>query len=91
MANNIELDNEDEDIFSNKDISQNPPSKDNRIIPTWLTRDFLSWLDRYHPEIRMIGGLSQHELARLIREFEYFAGGQYGFTVQEWKSNLPRR
>ncbi len=91
MTNDRYFDDEDENIFSDKDVSHNAPPKGNRIIPTWLTGDFMAWLDRYHPEIPTISNLSRRDLEQLINEFEYSVDQRYDFTIQEWQSNLRRR
>jgi hypothetical protein len=90
MTNKRYFDDEDENIFSDKEISHNTPSKGNRIIPTWLMGDFNAWLDRYHPEILMVSNLSQRDLKPLIDEFEYSVGQHYDYTIQEWQYNLRR-
>lgn len=91
MTNNTNFGDEDENIFSEEDISYDAPAKGNRIIPSWLMGDFMAWLDRYHPEIPMIRNLPRHKLEQFINEFEYFNGQRYDFTVEEWQYNLRFR
>ena len=91
MDNTKYFDDEDENIFSDEDISYDTSSKAPRPIPTWLMTEFWAWLDRFHPEIQMVSKLSRFELDQLIHDFEAFAGRQYGYTVRDWQHNLRGR
>jgi len=91
MTDQKDFADEDENIFSEEDISQNSPSKGNRIIPTWLMGDFMSWLARDHPEISMLWNLSRPRMSQLIKEFEYTAGKRYKYTVQDWEHDFKLR
>ncbi|QBD82978.1 hypothetical protein EPA93_46265 [Ktedonosporobacter rubrisoli] len=91
MNNDRDFDDEDKNIFSDKEISQIAPSKGNRIIPTWLKGDLMSWFDCYHPEISMLSNLPRCDLEQFINEFEYFTGKHYDFTLQEWQYALKHQ
>lgn len=91
MADTTDFNEEDDTIFSDEDIAQDPLSKGNRLIPTGITSDFIAWLARYHPEITMLKGIPLRKLEALVDEFEYFYSCNYDFTPQEWRFNLERR
>jgi hypothetical protein len=91
MDNTKYFDDEDENIFSDEDISYDPSSKAPHPIPTWLMAEFLAWLDRFHPKIQMLSTLSRSELGQLIRDFETFTGCGYDYKVQDWQRSLRER
>lgn len=91
MNDNEYFDDEDEKIFSDEDISYDTPSKVPRIVSAWLMTDFLAWLDRFHPELRMVSLLPQRELSQLIKDFEFSIGKHYNYEVQDWRHSLKGR
>jgi len=90
MNNNKYFDDEDENIFSDKDISHDAPLKAPRPVPTWLMTEFLAWLDRSYPDLQMVSNLSRNRLSQLIRDFEFSIGQHYDYTAQDWQHSLQR-
>jgi hypothetical protein len=91
MDNTKYFDDEDENIFSDEDISYDTSSKAPRPVPTWLMTEFLAWLDRFHPKIQMVSKLSRLELGQLIRDFETFAGYKHDYDTRDWQHSLRER
>ncbi len=91
MNNNTYFDEEDENIFSDEDISYDTPSKAPLPVKGRHMAEFLAWLDRFHPELQVVSTLSLHKLSQLIGEYELAIGRSSGYTPQEWQYSLRKQ
>lgn len=88
MTRNNTIDDGDEDIFSDKDISQHAPAKGFRYIPAWLMAEFMAWLSNYHKEIRMFRNMPRDKLLQLVHQFQADTRLGRSFTDEQWLDDL---
>jgi hypothetical protein len=75
---------EDDDIFSDEDISQSPLSKGPRFIPTWIANEFRAWFARTYPDIPTMRNISRNQMEQFINEFQYDTGISYNASIEDW-------
>lgn len=80
---------EDENaLFANEDPAAEFPTKAPVLVPFYLQNEFVSWLDRFHPEIQAVSQYPLQILSLLIREFEQYMGRSSGYTPRQWWHSL---
>lgn len=50
MSDYADFEEEEARLFAGDVLDEKSPSKGMRLIPSWLSADFMAWLQDYHPE-----------------------------------------